>query len=111
MTTDTHSTSSQAVPAGLPAAAKTKRSGAWKIVAATALIALIAGAALFWRNSAPSPKGDVVSIARYVSRPDFDDLSEDQKRPYMNALRFKIDKVNDAHATGQIEEKQFKLAG
>jgi len=103
-------TTSSTVNSGL-GAGRTKLAGVWKMIAATALIAAIAGAALFWKKSAPSPKGDVVEIARFVSRSAFDDLSEEQKRPYMDALRFKIDKVNEAHSAGQLDERQYKVAG
>jgi len=81
-----------------------------KMMIATVLIAAIAVGALLWKRSAPDPKANVVDIARYVARSDFSDLSEEQKRPYMNALRFKIEKVNEAHAAGKLNDTQFKAA-
>jgi len=97
------------IAAGLPAPKRAPR-GVWLTAGATLVVAVFAVIALNWHPAGPNPKGDVIAVVKYVSSSRFEDLTEKQKRPYMDALRFNIEKVNNAHKAGTIDDKQFKLA-
>ena len=53
---------------------------------------------------------DPVEVAKYVAGEEFEKLPEDQKRPYMAALRKGADQLEQAHAAGRLTAAEYKAA-
>jgi hypothetical protein len=109
MSTQTQTPTPPTAAHGLAPAKGAKR-GTWIALGVTALVAAIAVIVLMRPSAPPDPKGDIVVVAKFAASGRFDDLTEKEKRPYMDALRFNIEKVSAAHKAGKLDDRQMKLA-
>ena len=78
-----------------------------------ALGALAIGIALwgvwsFWLGAPPAASAEPAKVARFVSSTKFEEMSQDQRREYMDAIREDREKVFDAYAKKQIDSQQYE---
>ena len=115
MATHTPIPASPAAATATPARAGGRPSGSRRTAlwgAALAVVVLAGGAAAWWMMSPsrPDPKGDPVTVAKFVATEDFEELPEEQKRDYMAALRRNPQPLEDARAMGHLTEREYKIA-
>jgi hypothetical protein len=75
--------------------------------------AAVVAALIGWRmvpKPAPSPNGDIVAVAKFVSSSQFDSLTESQKKPYMHALRKRLADLANAAGAGKISKSEYAYA-
>jgi hypothetical protein len=84
--------------------------GIWAGLSALAVIAVVVMIARTHHKGPPSPDGDPVEVAKYVSTADFLNLDFDQQRAYLFNLRKSAATLRDARASGRLNEAQYRDA-
>src|SRR5438132_14259486 len=84
-----------------------------KLLPAVVAGAVVLGGLLTWmllRNRVPSPNADTVSVAKFVNKPQFGSLKEEQQRTYLKALDKSKAQLASAHESGQISDQEYQTA-
>ena len=74
---------------------------------------LLAGTVLAWQLKPAKPlplNSDTVTMAKYMSSSDFQNMNEIDKRPYRNVLRKNTKELVDALNTGKITRAEYDEA-
>src|SRR5436190_23294746 len=76
------------------------------------ILLLAFAAAVVWRSFRPVPPrtADPVTLAKFVASDRFNELSEEQKRLYRDALRRNIPKLIDAADAGKLSDEEHLRA-
>lgn len=82
----------------------------WLIAGAgAATVGAVLTCALLW-NHVPAPADDTTSVAKFVRTAQFENLPEEQKRPYLDALRTSKAQLAAAHDAGKISDEEYETA-
>jgi hypothetical protein len=96
-----------------PIAAKAAGSSRKTMLIAAAVVVLAVGSIAAWKMrpvKMPSLSSDPVTIAKFVSSPDFERLKESQRQPYRIALRAKTKELAAGLQSGQLTREQYEEA-
>lgn len=84
-----------------------------KLLAALLAGTVVVGGLVTWillSSRAPAPSGDTVSLAKFVSTAEFESLTEDRKRPYLETLEKSKAQLAMAHELGRISDAEYETA-
>ena len=74
------------------------------LVAAVVVVTGAVGAVVMWRRTAPPPTGDTLEVARFVGSDQFEKLPEEEKGPYLEAVRKGVPRLIEASNKGELSD-------